>query len=192
MYYLELPKFRSEIVTDNYMRPITDINYPKYWHVKSEFIHLELINLLNRLNLDLYDVEIFKKPPGSIGAVHHDVIYNNLTNTWDAWNCAININLDNTESMMHWFDTSLPQVLPTIEKAKLNGIHYGTRNNNKFCNTNDFTILASVMIVKPTLVRTNIIHSVENLDNKDRWCISLRFKGNPTFEECVTKLRELV
>jgi hypothetical protein len=93
---------------------------------------------------------------------------------------------------MYWFSTTLPQVLPTFEKAKLNGIHYGTRNNNKFHNTNDFTVLDKFMITKPTLVRTSVIHSVENTDEKARWCLSLRFKGNPTFEECAVKLKSLI
>lgn len=189
MYYLELTKIQGPIVTDDYIRPSSDSLYPKYWHVESKFINQELIDSFLKFNLELVDVEIFKKTPGAIGAVHTDVIYNNTTNTWDPWNCAININLDNTESIMYWFSTTLPQVLPTFEKAKLNGIHYGTRNNNKFT---DFTILDRFMITKPTLVRTSVIHTVENTDNKDRWCISLRFKGNPTFEECATKLKELI
>jgi hypothetical protein len=191
MYYLELD-LQEKILTDDYVRPAIDSLYPKYWHVPSKFIHSEITELFSKLDLELHDVEIFHKSPGLTGAVHHDVIHNSSTNTWDSWNCAVNINLDNTESLMYWFSTTLPQVLPTFEKAKLNGIHYGTRNNNKFHNTNDFTVLDKFMITKPTLVRTSVIHSVENTDEKARWCLSLRFKGNPTFEECAVKLKSLI
>jgi len=190
MYYLEL-NFQERILTDDYVRPVLDSLHPKYWHVGPKFIHTEITDLFSKLNLELHDVEIFKKTPGAVGAIHHDVVYNNETTTWDAWNCAININLDNTQSKMYWFSSSLPQVLPTVKEAKLNGIHYGKMHNNKFHNTNDFTILDSCMINKPTLVRTNVIHTVENSDEKDRWCISLRFKGNPTFEECAERLKSL-
>jgi hypothetical protein len=191
MYYLELSRLQKNILTDDYSRPSTDVSYPKYWHVESKFINASIIDLFLTLNLELHDVEIFRKPAGTIGAVHNDVIYN-IENTWEPWNCAININLDNTKSIMYWFSTMLPQVLPTDKTAKLNGIHYGTKNNNKLYDNDDFTILDRFMITKPTLVRTSVIHTVENTDNKDRWCISLRFKGNPTFEECATKLKELI
>lgn len=189
MYYLELSKFPSAVLTDDYVRPVTDSGLPKYWHVKPEFLKPEIVDIFSGLNLELHDMEIFRKPPGSIGAVHTDVIYNNTTNTWEPWNCAVNINIDCTESVMYWFSTHLPEVLPKVITARLNGIHYGSEmNNNKFHGTRDFTILDSLKITKPTLVRTNAIHSVENIDNKDRWCISIRFKGNPTFEECASKL----
>lgn len=191
MYYLEL-NLQAKILTDDYVRPVIDSPHPKYYHVESKFIHPELTELFSKLDLVLHDVEIFEKRPGSIGAIHHDVTYNSETDTWEAWNCAVNINIDNTESIMYWFTTSLPQVLPTVIKAKLNGIHYGTMNNNKFHGNNDFTILDTLMISKPTLVRTDVIHSVENTDDKDRWCVSLRFKGNPTFDECADKLKEFI
>ena len=190
MYYLEL-NLQAKILIDDYPRPSYDSPHPKYWHVAPKFIHPEITELFSKLDLELHDVEIFKKTPGAVGAVHHDVVYNSEATAWDSWNCAVNINLDNTQSKMYWFSTTLPQVLPTFEKAKLNGIHYGTRNNNKFQDTNDFTILDSCMISKPTLVRTSVIHTVENTDGKDRWCLSLRFKGNPTFEECAVKLKDL-
>mgnify|MGYP000862204531 CR=1 FL=1 len=166
MYYLELD-FNKKILTDDYVHPFTGNLSAKYWHVESKFIHSETQDLFFKFGFELYDVEMFWKRPGVVGVAHHDVVYNNETETWDTWDCAININLDNTQSKMYWFSSSLPQVLPTVKEAKLNGIHYGKMHNNKFHNTNDFTILDSCMINKPTLVRTNVIHTVENSDEKD-------------------------
>jgi hypothetical protein len=190
MYYLELD-FNKKILTDDYVHPFTGNLSAKYWHVESKFIHSETQDLFFKFGFELYDVEMFWKRPGVVGVAHHDVVYNNETETWDTWDCAININLTNAESIMYWLSSTLHQISPPNKKAKLNGIHYGKMQNTEFRNAANFTILDRLMLTKPTLVRTSVIHAVENTDNKDRWCVSLRFKGNPTFEECANRLKSL-
>ena len=189
MYYLELPNFPTEVLTEQYQRPGSPGINVKNWNVKIDFFKQEIIDFFVRHSLELKDGEIFKKNPGVVGAAHTDVVWDTVQSAWIPWHCAININLDNTNSLMYWISTTAPEVFPTtVETDKLRGIHYGTRHNNKFQNCAEYTVLDSFCITTPTLVRTDVVHTVKNLDNKDRWCVSLRFKGNPTFEECKEKL----
>ena len=188
MYYLELFNFPTNVLTDQYRRPDSSGITINYWNVNIEFFKQEIIEFFLDHNLELKDGEIFKKSPGITGAVHTDVVWDNTRSAWIPWHCAININLDNTNSLMYWISTTAPEVFPPVETDKLRGTHYGTRHNNKFQNCAEYTVLDSFCITSPTLVRTDVAHSVKNLDNKDRWCVSLRFKGNPTFEECKEKL----
>lgn len=189
MYYLELPNFPTIVLTDRYQRPepagITPCNH---WPIKIEFFKKEIIDFFLDHSLELKDGGIFKKSAGATGAVHTDTVWDNSQSAWVLWHCAVNINLDNTNSLMYWISTTATEVYPPVKTVKLAGIHYGTRNNNKFQDHADYNILDSFCITTPTLVRTDVAHSVRNLDNKDRWCVSLRFKGNPTIEECAKKL----
>jgi hypothetical protein len=188
MYYQELNNFPKNVLTDQYQRPNLADHKITYRNVRLEFFKREIIDLFLSCNLELKDGEIFKKNPGMTGAVHTDVMWDTLQSAWVPWHCAININLDHTNSLMYWILTTDTKVYPTMESNKLRGIHYGTRNNNKFQDDDKYSILDSFCIIGPTLVRTDVPHSVKNLDNKERWCLSLRFKGNPTFEECADKL----
>lgn len=191
MYYIELDKFPREVVTDEYRFPDSTGISIRYWNIKLSFFKKETIDLFSKHGLDLKDGEIFKKSPGKSGAVHTDVIWNPSRNSWDPWYCALNINLHNTTSLMYWISTTAKPIFPDKARMKLDGIHYGARHNANFSGK-EYTVLDKFQISKPTLVKTDVAHSVRNLDTKDRWCISLRFKGNPTFEECAKKLEGLI
>lgn len=188
MYYLELPNFPTDVLTDQYQRPDATGIIINYWNVKIEFFKQEIVEFFLNHNLELKDGEIFKKSPKVTGAVHTDVVWDSLQAAWVPWHCAVNINLDSTDSLMYWISTTDTEVYPAVETDKLRGIHYGTRNNNKFQDRDNYSVLDSFCITLPTLVRTDVAHSVRNLDNKDRWCLSLRFKGNPTFEDCAKRI----
>jgi len=188
MYYLELPNFPTDVLTEQYQRPGSYDIKVNYWNVKIEFFKKQIIDFFVSHDLELKDGEIFKKSPGIIGIVHTDVVWDSFQSAWTRWHCAVNINLDNTNSLMYWFSTTDTEVYPMPGATGLRGIHYGTKNNNNFHDRDEYTVLDSFCINGPTLVRTSVPHLVKNLDNKDRWCLSLRFKGNPTFEECAKKL----
>jgi len=189
MYYQELINFPTNILTERYQRPYSTGIKTKYWNVKLDFFRQEVIDFLLNCNLELKDGEIFKKTPGVLGAAHTDIVWDPVQSAWTPWHCAININLENTNSLMYWISTTDTEIYPLAETNKLTGIHYGTRHNNKFQDNDKYSVLDSFCINGPTLVRTDVPHSVKNLDNKDRWCLSLRLKGNPTFDECVDKLK---
>ena len=193
MYYLELPNFPTDVLTEQYQYPeSTNINI-KNWNVKIDCFKQEIIDFFASRDLELKDAEIFKKNPGVVGAAHIDIVWDTVQSTWTPWHCALNINIDNTNSLMYWFSTSAMPVFPDEDnplfvREKLNGIHYVSRRNNKWKDDNRFSVVESLNLNKPTLVKTNLPHSASNLDNKTRWCLSLRFQGNPTFEECAEKL----
>jgi hypothetical protein len=140
---------------------------------------------------------MFRKPPKSIGALHSDIIWDSNINFWTQWHCALNINLDNTDSIMYWYSATETPVFPLDETPpspidKLYGIHYGSKHNRDFKNNSSFSLIETFRIVKPTLVKTSVPHSVENTDTKDRWCLSLRFKNNPSYYECLDKLKDWI
>lgn len=119
-------------------------------------------------------------------------MYNPIINEWVKWECSVNINLFKTPSFMNWYDIKDTAIYPEQPTLRLNGIHYGIRQNSTTENLQNFQLLNRQYITNPTLVRTGIPHNVENLHTQDRWCISLRFKGNPSFEECLEKLCQFI
>lgn len=197
MYYQPLTKFPQSVLVEQYQRPVSNENVPKFWNVKLEFFTKEVNDLFTNCGLTLKDGEIFKKIPLAIGAIHSDIVWDYNTNFWTPWNCALNINLDNTDSLMYWYSASATPIfpietIPSFNREKLNGIHYGNRHNKDFKNSDKFSLLGTLRLSSPTLLKTSVPHSVENTDNKNRWCISLRFEGNPSFYECMDKLKEWI
>jgi len=193
MFYQELSKFPEEVLVKDYVFPDTTGIAQGYWHIDFKFFNEEIIKLLSKCSLELSGGEIFKKSPGKSGGMHKDVIWDSATNSWAAWGCAINIDVFKTKSPMYWISTKAKPIFPSNnDKHGLTGIHYRVKDNNNFTNNKEFTVLERLILSKPTLVKTNEVHSVRNLDVKDRWCISMRFKGNPSFEECAERLKEYI
>jgi hypothetical protein len=188
-YYTELPNFPKDVLNDQYKRPVSTAPVT-YWNVGIESFRQEAIDFFLKYGLEIQDGEMFRKMPDKTGAIHSDIIWNYEKEMWVPWYCAINLNLDDTASLMYWMSSTATEVYPEDVSNRLQGIHYGNRNNNKF-NTDEYKVLDVFYIHKPTLVRTHIPHTVKNIDiDKDRWCLSIRFKGNPTYEECLDRFEK--
>jgi hypothetical protein len=203
MYYAELFKFPHNILIDEFQIPTIS----RYMHkIHSDSIKSEVINILKEYNLKLLDAWMFVTAPNSPKTVHSDIRWDFNTNSWVIWNCSLNLTLEDTDSTMYWFSVLDEPIYP-VENIKNrpelsnhnehyanvgNGIHYGVRFNKNYKNNPNYSILKTTTINKPTLIRTHIPHVVENLDTKNRHCVSLRFEGNPTFEECLEKLENFI
>jgi len=187
--YTEFPNFPKDVLVENYKRPESSAPVT-YWNVDVESFKRETIDFFLQYGLEIKNGEMFRKMPNKTGAIHSDVLWDYKQEIWVPWHCAINLNLDKTSSLMYWFSITAPEVYPAEPTDKLNGIHYGKRNNNKF-DTDEYKVLDAFYIHNPTLVRTHIPHSVKNIDiDKNRWCLSIRFKGNPTYEECLDRFQK--
>lgn len=193
MFYQELGKLPDEVLTKDYIFPDTTGIGQGYWHINAEFFNEEITSLLSKCSLEISGGELFKKSPGKFGGLHKDVIWDTSTSSWASWGCAINIDIFKTKSTMYWVSTTAKPIYPSKDdKHGLTGVHYRVKDEYNLINNKECTVLGQLVISKPTLVKTNVIHSVRNLDVKDRWCISMRFKGNPSFEECAERLKEYI
>lgn len=193
MYYIEFPNITKNIMKEEYVRPINSARIQS-WNIPISNFKEEIVNKFMDVGLEIKDGELFKKSTKISGVIHSDIIYDQQTESWIPNYCGLNINLDDTESIMYWFSTTDVPVYPPEDRVhknkSLNGIHYGHRDkfHVRFMSDPKYTVLDKAKIMRPTLVRADIPHCVKNLDNKDRWCLSVRFLGNPSFEECAAKL----
>ena len=182
-YFVELDLPNQPLV-ENFERP-TNIavskGSPTYISISLDFIKTEIIDIFKEINLEVLGAILFKKRRETTGLIHRDLVLED--NKWKTCSYGVNWNLDNTHSIMEWYDTDEKEVWPAIPFYKkdfvLSGINYGHMGSNP----NKFKLLSSLNLTTPTLVRTDIPHRVKNLDVIDRWCISLRFKQDLSWSE---------
>lgn len=163
-----------------------------YLPVSKEIINDKILSLINDLGLVIGGVIVFRKPSLARSPVHKDIL---LTTTgWTVWKSAVNFNLTHSEAKMIWYETSLqpivpfPQILRNENDYRLSGIHYG-RRGKKIFSSGDFKVIHEETMDTPTIVATDIPHSVINLSNKERVCISIRFKENYSFLDLREKFK---
>jgi hypothetical protein len=157
-----------------------------YTAVHKGFIVGEIVQSVQSVGLDIDSAVIFKKRPGQASPLHVDILEEN--SKFIRWHCAINWNLNFSKSYMAWYDTAEEECLPKdfserkiYSQYPLTGIHYGYYGNVEMDLTKT-KLLEKTEIYRPTLVRTDIPHQIVNQDIKDRWCLSVRFKGNPLWD----------
>lgn len=117
--------------------------------------------------------------------IHSDIIYDEISKTWQSIPFGITYELDDTLSTWHWWDMKCAkQFLPFSDNdekrperfKKLNGIHYGERGH--YGPLEDSLVIETAEIFGPTLVRTDIPHSITYFNpNRIRLAFSLRFKN---------------
>jgi hypothetical protein len=125
-------------------------------------------------------VALFYKAPGTAGRVHTDLVWNGTR--WLKWTCAVNWDLFGAESAMSWYECRARECWPTDDEGRkktaafiLDGVHFNRRMGTEI-DPDDLFELAAVRLTGPTLVRTNVAHSVAvSNDSKPRWCLSIRF-----------------
>jgi hypothetical protein len=182
-----------------------DFNFSSFYNIKKQSKNMELplsvlnndlVCLLNSCGLSLAGVVLFFKQPGGKSPVHVDLVFDN--GIWVKWHCAINWNLTGAENIMSWWETKETPInairypIQSGENYILRGEHYGQYNNRNL-DLSKSRQLALSNIIRPTLLKTDIPHTVENTDKeKTRICISVRFKGNPSYEDVLEKLKVFI
>lgn len=157
---------------------------PTYVSISLDFVKKEIIEIFSNIGLESLGAVLFRKRPGASSPIHRDLILEK--DQWKFCNYGVNWNLDETNSIMEWFQTNEKEKWPIIPMNKqdfiLSGINYGYMGNTDIDATK-FIQIESLILKNPTLVRTDIPHRVKNLDTVDRWCLSLRFKQYLSWEE---------
>lgn len=130
------------------------------------------------------------------GVIHSDVTY--VDGEWKPIYYGINYELTNTTSELSWWETTDEALLPKIPEVitiddTLRGIHYGKRNNMDPIGGN-YKRLDSVAIKGPTLVNTNLPHSVDYSGQAEiRWGLSIRLKNQyNNWENSVNAFKNLI
>lgn len=166
----------------------------RYYPVDANLVNNKTKEIFDSIDLKIGGIIIFKKHTNGISPVHTDLLL--MNKVWVKWNAAVNYNLTGSESKMMWFKTDLEEIYMNTLTAgqpleyNLSGVHYGKIGN---CSTtcSDFTLIEEDNIKFPTLVRTDVPHTVVNLDSKDRICASIRFTHNYTFQELLEKFNRI-
>ena len=166
-----------------------------YTNIKLDGLSDNLKKTLRELEIGISGAVLFrKKPSDKPSTLHSDLYWNG--SEWEKWHCAINWNLNRTRSVMEWYETDEPEVYyhnkpEHTDGYILSGIHYGAKDTNTV-NPETTRLLYEYELLSTTLVRTDIPHRIRNLDNKDRWCLSLRLDKNYTWEEVLAIFKPLM
>ena len=147
-------------------------NVESYSIWEQDILSDELLTIFNNLNVKVKNCiffcahDNFKKAESRI--IHSDIFLNSDTMTWENHICGINWELtENKNEFLWWNTTELEKFYPEMEskstkqnkkESRLTGIHYGKRENNGI--PIGAVLLDSTQIDLPTLVRTDVAHTV--------------------------------
>lgn len=170
----------------------------------SDLLSPEVIKCLKKLSLEENYVAVFtnnnKETSIDKRMIHSDIMLNDQ-NKWQDIICGIHYEFHDTDSNFLWWDMKdVEKIFPISENdntrslkfRRLNGIHYQKRGFYGIPNACE--MIESVNIQGPTLVRTDIPHTVlyKNL-NRNRFSFSLRFKETfKSWEEALEIFKPLI
>jgi hypothetical protein len=167
-----------------------------YTAVHKGFIKSDILKIFQNSGLEFGGAVIFRKKPNQTSPLHVDILEEE--SKFIRCHCAVNWNLTFSKSYMAWYDTAEKECLPKYvseNKSKtdylLTGIHYGSYGKLDI-DSNKTKLLEKKEIYKPTLVRTDIPHQIVNQDTTDRWCLSIRFKENPSWETVCNSFKNIL
>lgn len=196
-YKLNLPK---NPMAENFEFPPVQYGY---YIEKSSVLSSELIEALAKKDFIVDFAVLFCRMSFSAnplrqnqGIIHSDVGLSD--GKWKSIYFGINYEITDTVSELTWWETSEIPIMPVSPEVvtiddNLRGVHYGKRNNLDPINSN-YKRLDTALILGPTLVNTNLPHSVDYFGNpKQRWGLSIRLKNEyGNWEKSVDAFRDLI
>ena len=196
-YKLDLP---SQPLVDDFKFPQPQFGYIIY---QQDILSDQLIAALARRGFLVDFAVLFCRKPQypnasrmNQGVIHSDVTF--VNGKWQPIYYGINYELTNSDSELSWWETTDTPVMPTTPEVvtlddTLRGVHYAKRNNMDPINDN-YKRLDSTVIKGPTLVNTNLPHSVDYCGQAElRWGLSIRLKNQySNWESSVDAFKELI
>jgi hypothetical protein len=119
----------------------------------------DLIKFFNDLGLNIKAM-IFRTPPHNKCSIHVDGFL-----THQQW--GVNWVWGNDHLMSWWKPNSPKLKLENFKKTN-------AKTPYLFWDDDDVTLLESVKITKPVIIKTGVPHRVENFSDSDRWCLTVR------------------
>jgi hypothetical protein len=119
----------------------------------------DLIKFFNDLDLNIKAM-VFRTPPRNKCSIHVDGFL-----THQQW--GVNWVWGNDHLMSWWKPNSPKLKLENFKKTN-------AKTPYLFWDDDDVTLLESVKITKPVIIKTGVPHRVENFSDSDRWCLTVR------------------
>ena len=170
------------IVDPSAKRPDVVDGTLKIYKIDKSEINPKIVSELENVGLDWFVPLWFVTPPNHKLQYHIDgsefVKFNDLEYNWF---CGLNWDISNTEGggLMSWYNTTEPylKVLPIDPPL----YYFGSVQTppEKICEH---------LLTGPCLIHTGILHSMQNLTDSPRYCFSIRFSRNYSFDEIKEKL----
>lgn len=150
-------------ITDEIFRdPFTVHSFSlKRRHLLVPVIHLNfsVLSLLNKLDLNILQAELFYSPPNFFSDIHSDY----AINTTDI--SKINWVIQGKDSHMNWYETSVNQHVRGISSAIDGNVYKGYAPS-------ECTLICNTELLRPNLIQAGIPHNVVTND-EPRWAVSL-------------------
>lgn len=152
---------------------------------KSQKMHFNLENLipldfkkflLDQFNLKITKSLIFQQLPNTECNIHLDGVPGIQTRS-----TALNFIFNSEDTYMSWYKILQPSKIFNVYIDNLVIAHYDSHQVEEIERSN---------LIHFNLVRTNVPHKVVNNSNKIRWCVSMRFNVDYTFEDFVNLFKE--
>jgi hypothetical protein len=157
--YKEL-NFNFPVLRDDFVFPKECPTYHVTMKIDVEkSLHPELIKFFNNLGLNIKAM-IFRTPPHNKCSIHVDGFV-----THKQW--GINWVWGDDHLMSWWKPNSHKISLENFQRTNANTPYL-------FWKDEDVTLLESVKIVNPVIVKTGVPHRVENFSDTERWCLTVR------------------
>lgn len=177
--------FADSLLDSNYKFPDENQNLLKIYQVPEDAVNKQLLDQLDNAGLRWFRLNLFVTPPnhtlqrhidGSEFIKFNDIEYNQY--------CGLNWDLTNKDGggLMTWFrplDKGMLKIFP-IEPP---WYYYGLSEN---CEP-----IATHILKGPCLIHTGVIHSMQNLTNQKRYCFSIRFSRDLSFNDVKNKLNKI-
>jgi hypothetical protein len=167
-------------VLENIKESYKDLHTTGMFKIEQPDIDSVLSKFLYKLNIAIYSAQIFYTNPNGGLFVHMDI------KELGQSNCKLNWVYGGTGSTMEWWERNDPTE-PLEYKFTRTGAKYIYFDRNK-CRK-----IYEEEIKQPSLVNAGIPHSVSNLGNEGRWCLSyslydLNKNQNLEWEDAIEKL----
>lgn len=147
------------------------------WKLDPEVVFKDefLINLFEKYNLVIGTIQCFMRKPN----YQHPGAHCDMLPDGTILGAALNWCLGEDDSEMVWY-----------EKPKNNAIVNDNHNYVDYEWPIESLTETHRHIIgnTPTLVRTDLPHTVD-MKNHERWCVSLRFHNDITWDQCIEKIK---
>ncbi len=172
--------FGGEIMSDSFVFPQTPASQKIFQLNIHSDISLELKLFLMTKFLSLNNAYLFYTPPKYTSAIHVD---GTSLHNRPALNFVLN---EESIGVMKWYELKDGIPLPEADT---------TPHSTPYLHTtiDSVNIVGEHILKKLCLVHTGMFHNIVNDSETGRWCVSVRFDKNITFNDALSKLlsREL-
>lgn len=177
--------YRNSLLSPDYKFPDDSQDLLKIYHIPEPYVNQDLLNQLESVNLKWFKLNLFVTPPRHVLKKHIDgpefIRFNDLEYNQ---HCGLNWDISNKDGggLMTWFKATDKGILK-ISPIEPPWYYFGTSEN---CEP-----IASHILKGPCLIHTGVLHTMQNLTDKKRYCFSIRFSRDLSFDDVKLRLNKI-